>query len=132
MTETTKEKKTYRLAVLERYAGHENVLVDFTTVDDELLWVRSDGFFPVPDECDLPVKRYQLRKNTINGKEAFHAIVHERDAAEENAAPGVAVNPGFIARALLKLNNGGKLSAPDQRKLEEYLKSMDAQGETKQ
>jgi len=131
MTETT-EKKLYRLAVLGRYAGHDNVLVDYMTVDDALLWVRADGVFPVPDECDLPVKRYQLRKNTINGKEAFYAIVHEKDAAEENTAPGVTVNPGFIARALLKLNNGGTLSAPDQRKLEEYLKSMDAQGETKQ
>lgn len=126
------EKKTYRLAVLERYAGHENVLVDFKTVDDELLWVRSDGFFPVPDECDLPVKRYQLRKNTINGKEAFYAIVHEKDAAEENNAPSVTVNPGFIARALLNLSNGGKLNAADERKLKEYLVSMDAQGETKQ
>lgn len=126
------EKKTYRLAVLETYAGHESVLVDFKTVDDELLWVRSDGFFPVPDNCDLPVKRYQLRRNTINGKEAFWPIVHEKDAAIENDKPGVTVNPGFIARALLKLNSGGKLSPADERKLNEYLVSMDAQGETKQ
>ena len=131
MTETT-EKKTYRLAVLGRYAGHDNVLVDYMTVDDALLWVRADGVFPVPDECDLPVKRYQLRKNTINGKEAFYAIVHEKDAAEENTAPGVTVNPKFMARALLNLSNGGKLNAADERKLKEYLVSMDAQGETKQ
>lgn len=126
------EKKTYRLAVLGTFVGHESVLVDFTTVDDELLWVRSDGYFPVPDNCDLPVKRYQLRRNKITGKEAFWPIVHEKDAAEENDAPSATVNPAFMARALLKLSNGGKLSKADERKLNEYLASMDAKGATKQ
>ncbi len=126
------EKKTYRLGVLGPWAGHENVLVDFTTVDDELLWVRSDGFFPVPDNCDLPVKRYQLRKNKITGKEAFVAVVHEKDEAVENTQAGVHVNPAFMARALLALNSGKTLNKADQRKLEEYLKTMDAKGATKQ
>ncbi len=126
------EKKTYRLGVLGTWAGHESVLVDYTTVDDELLWVRSDGFFPVPDNCDLPVKRYQLRKNKITGKESFWPVVHERDEAEENTAPSATVNPAFIARALLNLSQGKTLSKADQRKLEEYLKTMDAKGATKQ
>lgn len=126
------EKKTYRLAVLDKWAGHESVLVDYTTVDDELLWVRSDGFFPVPDNCDLPVKRYQLRKNKITGKESFWPVVHERDEAVENTAPSSTVNPAFMARALLKLSSGGKLSKADERKLNEYLASMDAKGATVQ
>lgn len=120
--------QTYRLAVLGAWGGHDNVLVDYETVTDELLWVRSDGRFPVPENCDLPVKRYQLRKNKISGKEAFYPIVHEKDAAEENVKPSVQVNPGFVARALLALNSGEKLSEQDEAKLKEWLSSVDAQG----
>lgn len=117
----------FKLAVVDDGGVYRGVV---ETVTDELLWVRSANRFPVPEGFDLPPHRYQLRRNRITGKEAFWSIVHDRDDAEENEAAPLQVNPGFIARALLKLNKGEKLSASDERKLGEYLASMDAQGET--
>lgn len=122
----------FRLAVLETWNGFDNVLVAYRTVDDELLWVRADGVFPVPPNCDLPVKRYQLRRDVATGKEAFWPIVHGKDKAEENEAASVRVNPSFLAKALLQLQGGGKLDSASEQVLRDYLASMDAQGATNQ
>jgi hypothetical protein len=122
----------WTLGVLGAWGGHENVLVEYRVVTDPLLWVRAEGVFPVPENCELPLKRYQLRRDLKTGKEAFWPIVHKKDAAEENAAASVVVNPAFVADALLKLNKGEKLSAASEKVLADYLASMDAQGATKQ
>lgn len=118
----------FKLAVIDDDGVYRGVV---KTVDDELLWVRSDGLFPVPDGFDLPPHRYHLRRDNITGKEAFWPLVHERDAAAENQAQSVQVNPAAIARMLLNIDSGKKLSAADRRQLEEFLGTMDAQG-TKQ
>jgi hypothetical protein len=107
----------------------DGVLIGFETVTDELLHVRSANRYPWPNnEPDLAPKRYRLVRDTSTGKEKFTPIVHDKDEPEENVAPSVQVNPAFVARALLKLNSGKKLTKADERKLKEYLNSFDVKG----
>jgi len=89
------------------------VLVGYEVVTDELLHVRSANRYPWPNnEPDLAPKRYQLRRDTINGKEAFWPIVHVKDAAEENIEKLLSEmtddDKARIAAALLEAFKGTK------------------------
>ncbi len=114
--------RTLKLAVIDDDGVYRG---EVETVSDPLDWVRSENRFPVPDGFDLPPHRYQLRKDKTTGKEAFWPIAHARDAAAENRAPSVQVNPAFIAKALLKFQNGEKLGPDDERQLHAFLNSFD-------
>lgn len=109
----------WTLAVLNK----DGVLQSFETVTDELLWVRSEGRFPVPDACDLALKRYHLVR-APNGKERFEPIMHVKDEGAENNAASIPITK-ILTRSVMMLAAGEAVRADDQRALAEWLTTFD-------
>ncbi len=114
---------SWTLAVLDG----DGVLIAFEIVDDEALWVRSKTRHPVPDNCDLALKRYRLVE-WRPGKCRFEPLIHAKDVSAENAAAELAFSTLDIARMISHLNRDGKVSLADETKLADFLQSMDGQG----
>ena len=111
---------SWTLAVLDG----DGVLIAWEIVDDEALWVRSKTRFPVPNNCDLALKRYRLVE-WRPGKSRFEPIVHRKEAAKENSEADVELSTADIAGMILSLNRDAKLSSEDDEKLTAFLNSLD-------
>lgn len=111
--EETKPPGEWTLAVLEG-----GVLVGFETVTDELLWVQSATRFPVPNGCDLALKRYKLVE-WRPGKWRFDPINHRKDVGAENLTAEIRIVP-VLARIV-----AGAPRADDASLLAEYMSTFD-------